>query len=390
MVNFSIEALNESHYLLNSFKEACVALDNSSCILLLNQKAEKLFSCIGYATVGKYIWELFPETFNSAGVAAINQAIHDRQPGRVAYHSSFFDANILLQTFVTAKGIILLINREGQGLANGSKVLVQVRSPAKRPVEAPAIRKYKQLLARQKKQLRQHTLALQRRDEFISIASHELKTPITALRMHAELLLDAYEAHADAFLKNSLNTINDQIIRLVEMIDLMLDVTRLNGDQLDLTLTTVDLPAVIKDAMLLLTPGSGHQFILSGVQHCEVQADQVRMQQVVRNLLSNAIRYSPNANKILIHIDTSPDLLTFSIRDFGIGMEAEHLNRIFERFYRIRDKPAGPAQGLGIGLYVVSEIVKKHQGKLWVESEPGKGSTFYCSIPLTRSADKKA
>ena len=105
------------------------------------------------------------------------------------------------------------------------------------------------------------------------------------------------------------------------------------------------------------------------------------MQQVVINLISNAIKYSPDAGKVFIEVAQLNDEIKVSVRDTGIGMSAHHLEKIFDRYYRVEEH-AIQFQGLGIGLYISYEIILRHNGKLWAESEPGKGSTFYFTLPV--------
>jgi signal transduction histidine kinase len=113
-----------------------------------------------------------------------------------------------------------------------------------------------------------------------------------------------------------------------------------------------------------------------------VCGDEERLGQVINNLVSNAIKYSPKAEKVVVTLSTHNGDVTVAVRDFGIGMEKAHLGKIFERFYRIYDTTDKTFPGLGIGLYISSEIIKRHGGELWVESNVGRGSTFYFSIPI--------
>ena len=114
----------------------------------------------------------------------------------------------------------------------------------------------------------------------------------------------------------------------------------------------------------------------------EITGDKDRLQQVLINLLSNAIKYSPNETKIFIDVQQEKEGIKVAVKDNGIGIPARHLEKIFGRYYRVEEH-AIQFQGLGIGLYISYEIIQRHQGKLWVESEMGKGSTFYFTLPVT-------
>jgi signal transduction histidine kinase len=124
-----------------------------------------------------------------------------------------------------------------------------------------------------------------------------------------------------------------------------------------------------------------HTIIKTGIVNHEVHGDKDRLQQVVINLLTNAIKYSPGAEKVFINVEQGNDNVTVSVKDTGIGIAQQSLNKIFEKYHRVEEH-AVHFQGLGIGLFISYEIIQRHHGKLWAESEPGKGSTFYFTIPL--------
>ena len=124
-----------------------------------------------------------------------------------------------------------------------------------------------------------------------------------------------------------------------------------------------------------------HTIIKTGKVYGDVTGDKNRLEQVVINLLNNAIKYSPGASEVLINVEQENDKIKVSVKDTGIGMSKGSLNQIFEKYHRIEEH-AQHFQGLGIGLYISYEIIQRHNGKLWVESEPGKGSIFYFTLPL--------
>jgi len=112
-----------------------------------------------------------------------------------------------------------------------------------------------------------------------------------------------------------------------------------------------------------------------------VYADKERISQVIVNLVNNAIKYSPKSFQVLVAIKSDDDAITVGVKDYGIGIAYEHHSKIFERFYRVEGKKEETFSGFGIGLYIVAEIIERHNGKVWLESAPGKGSTFYFSLP---------
>ncbi|MBC8033539.1 MAG: PAS domain-containing protein, partial [Chitinophagaceae bacterium] len=221
----------------------------------------------------------------------------------------------------------------------------------------------------------------QAKDEFIGIASHELKTPLATAKAYLELLetsLDKSEHKDVLFARKAGESIN----RLNGLINELLDVTKINHGQLDLNRSDFSLTEMIADAIegvQMNTPQHQIHFTSDG-QTQTVFADRERLQQVVINLLTNAIKYSPHGDRVEVHLSLQPAHWTVSVTDHGIGIQQKNLTRVFERYYREEGR-AVHFQGLGIGLSISADIIKRHQGKLWATSEEGNGSTFYFTIP---------
>ena len=220
-----------------------------------------------------------------------------------------------------------------------------------------------------------------KKDEFISIASHEMKTPLTTAKAYLQLLersLNIEDKNSNLYAKKASHSVN----RLNELIGELLDVSKIQHGKLNYNITTFNLNEMIDDAVESTRHASPKYTILKkGYVKQLVSGDEKRLQQVVINLLSNAIKYSPNSLKININIQQTNEEIKVAVQDNGIGISKEHLNKIFDRYYRIEEH-AIQFQGLGIGLFISYEIIQRHHGKLWAESEPGKGSTFYFSLPL--------
>jgi signal transduction histidine kinase len=127
---------------------------------------------------------------------------------------------------------------------------------------------------------------------------------------------------------------------------------------------------------------TSHTVVQNGKLKARVFADNARINQVLVNLISNAIKYSPDADKVIVNLTKTKDKITVSVQDFGMGIPKEEQSRIYERFFRAKGKKEGKIPGLGLGLFISSEVVKQHGGNLWVDSKEGKGSTFYFTLPL--------
>jgi len=220
-----------------------------------------------------------------------------------------------------------------------------------------------------------------KKDEFIGLASHELKTPITSLKGYLQII-DRRIANTDtnkSFIEKALVQIN----KLSVLISDLLDVSKIETGQLPLSFTGFDLLALVKEVTEVMQYSSKtHKLVLDvKADMLLVTADRQRIEQVIINLISNAVKYSPGTDRINITVSKNNDKALVSVQDFGLGIKKEQQQRIFNRFYRVEDM-AAHISGLGIGLFISNEIVTRHNGKLWVESSAGKGSTFFFEIPV--------
>jgi PAS domain S-box-containing protein len=223
----------------------------------------------------------------------------------------------------------------------------------------------------------------QKKDEFLSIASHEMKTPLTSVKAYLQLLelsLDKNNEKANSFTKKAILSVD----RLKDLIAELLDVSKIQNGRLNLNISNFDFNEMIDDAIENIQYNSPkHSLIKTGKIAQLVNGDRERLQQVIINLLSNAVKYSPDSKDIFINAYIENNQLTVSVKDNGIGISENNLSKIFERYYRVEGQDIH-FQGLGIGLFISMDIVRRHDGKLWVESEVGKGSTFYFTLPLKK------
>ncbi len=220
------------------------------------------------------------------------------------------------------------------------------------------------------------------RDNFISIASHELKTPVTSLKVYAEVLLRQFAQKNDVKTTDYLTRIIKQIDKLTLLIQDLLNVSRIQTNQLTFRIEQFDLNNIIKEIVGNMQPvANNHRLIIEGKAVRKVWGDQERISQVLLNLLTNALKYSPNANKVIIKVTNSKTEAIVSVQDFGIGIDKEHSEKIFNRFYRINDVNEQTFPGLGIGLYISQAIIKRHGGKISISSTKGKGSIFQFALP---------
>ncbi|MBC8172933.1 MAG: PAS domain-containing protein, partial [Chitinophagales bacterium] len=224
----------------------------------------------------------------------------------------------------------------------------------------------------------------EKKDEFIGIASHELKTPLTSAKAYIELLHEILEKtdkkNVEAILYAQ--KANVFIDRLNGLISELLDITKIQHGKLQLHMQEFSIGELMQETIeFLQTSTKKHTIVKKDFNDLPVHADKERIQQVLINLLTNAIKYSPKADTIEVKLTSDNTEITISIADKGIGIPKSDHEKIFERFYRVQDN-ATQFQGLGIGLFISKEIIKRHAGRIWVEGEPGQGSEFYFTLPL--------
>ncbi|HEX5553517.1 MAG TPA: PAS domain-containing sensor histidine kinase, partial [Chitinophagaceae bacterium] len=225
----------------------------------------------------------------------------------------------------------------------------------------------------------------QQKDEFIGIASHELRTPLTSIKAYTEILQEQFQERNDIDSKNMAEKMDRQVDRLTRLISDLLDVTKITGGQLMLHDDEFDLNELVREIVEeIQVVTKQHKIEMKLQPSVQLHGDRGRTGQVLTNLLSNAIKYSPEQKHVLVSTDTSArDHATICVQDFGIGMPANMEQKVFERFFRINGVTGNSFPGMGLGLYIAAEIVKRQKGKIWVESNEGEGSVFCFSLPLT-------
>ncbi|SFH79648.1 hybrid sensor histidine kinase/response regulator [Halpernia frigidisoli] len=224
--------------------------------------------------------------------------------------------------------------------------------------------------------------AEQKKDEFISVASHELKTPMTTIKGYIQLLERSLDTNNMDVVKNRLHKVQNQVEKLNLLIADLLDISKIESGKLQFNKKYFSFDQLIDQIIEPMQQANpGVKIIKKNKINEDVYGDEMRLEQVIINFISNAIKYAPETAEIVINSEVRGNEIYFSVQDYGIGMTEEHRQKIFEKFYRI-EETSSRFQGLGIGLYICQEIIDRHLGKLGVNSKLHEGSEFYFQIPL--------
>lgn len=221
-----------------------------------------------------------------------------------------------------------------------------------------------------------------RKDDFLSVASHELRTPITSIKAYSQLLVNTYQHSNDAFLKNALAKLETQANKMTKLVTDFLKLSKIEAGKLQLNKETFCINDLVNEiAADIQLVSINHKIIVEQSEQVNVIADRERIAQVLANFLNNAVKYSPGAEQIVVRSKLADKHVTISVIDKGVGIKPEEHRKIFERFYRAMSNGNIPFSGFGIGLYISAEIIQKHDGEIGVNSEEGEGSTFYFTLP---------
>nr|MBA2562753.1 PAS domain-containing protein [Chitinophagaceae bacterium] len=221
------------------------------------------------------------------------------------------------------------------------------------------------------------------KNDFISMASHELKTPVTSIKAYTQVLQHKFKNEGNTAAEALLSKMDRQINKLTSLINDLLDATKVTAGQLKFNEELFDFNALATEIVGEMQLTSQRHTINCNLDASEIIfGDRNRIGQVITNMLSNAIKYSPNANNIIVSTAHENNNLKFCVQDFGIGIPKENQPNVFDLFYRVSGFIQDTFAGLGVGLFIASEIIKRHKGNMSVESTEGKGSTFCFTLPV--------
>ena len=231
--------------------------------------------------------------------------------------------------------------------------------------------------------------AERKKDEFISIASHELKTPMTSIKGYIQLLERSLDKEDLETTRVRLHKVQNQVEKLNLLVADLLDISKIESGKLKFNKKYFSFDKILDHIIEVMQQANPEvKFLKKGKITTEIFGDEMRIEQVIINFITNAIKYAPDSDEVHFTSELRGDEIYFSVKDFGIGMAKEHQQQIFDKFYRV-EETSERFQGLGIGLYICQEIIERHEGKIGVNSEPDEGSEFYFTIPLHPEMDAK-
>jgi len=339
--------------IVDTVREPLIVLNKDLTVNTANRSFYELFKLKRQLVKGINIYQIDGGRFNTEKLKRLLETVI---PG----NKSFENLEIEYDSAHTGRRIMLINARKLHSIANRREMILLA-------VEDITERK----------------AAEQQRNDFIGIVSHELKTPVTSLKAFGQVLQLQLEKGNDQQMVKMLGRMDAQINKLTHLINDLLDATKIEGGELQFheeLFSFQDLLDEIIEEVQRTT--DRHRIIKRDPAPVELKGDRERIGQVITNFLTNAIKYSPDANEVIVMTEIVDNSLVCSVQDFGIGIPADKIEKVFQRFFRLSDNKLHSFPGIGLGLFISSEIIKRQGGRIWAESEPGKGSVFSFSLPL--------
>ena len=230
------------------------------------------------------------------------------------------------------------------------------------------------------------------KSEFVTIASHELRTPLTVIKSQIQLVLEGKAGRINKTHTKSFSLMEENVNRLVETVKNLLDLSRIQSGKIEMRLDEFEVINLIEFILALFKIEVDKKSIglKSEVskESVRVHADRQKVERILMNLVGNTIKFTPEAGEISLSakvLEGKGNAVVFSVRDSGIGIPESQLGKIFQKFHRVEGSLRGPAEGIGLGLAIAKGLVEAHHGKIWVESEIGKGSVFSFTLPILKN-----
>jgi len=365
--------------LLEAAPDAIIEVDRQGRILLLNLVTEKLFGYSREELLGRSVEMLVPDALR--GGHAQHRADYWAHPITrpmgigLALHGRRKDGS----------SIPVEISLSPVKSEDGFRVTAVIRDISERRQTEERLRQMQEAYTRElESRNREVERANQLKSEFLASMSHELRTPLHTIIGFAELLGEELEGPLNDKQKRFINHIHTDSIHLLALINDILDISKIESGRLGLRRETFDIGGTLEEALSSVRPQAAAKSIAIETSlslPATIFADRLRVKQVLFNLLSNALKFTPNGGKILINAALRDSVIEISVSDTGIGIAKEQHEAVFDKFYQVGSTTKGVREGTGLGLAITKALVEEHGGGIWLESEPGKGSRFTFTIP---------
>lgn len=345
------EASSKLAAIVESSDDAIIGQTLDGIITSWNNSAERMFGYTALEMIGVPIFKLIPGDRHKKGKQLLErlkkgERVESFETQRLTKNNQLLHVSVTVSPVKNAQGDIIGISK----------------------------------IARDITEKKQEEL---RKNDFIAIVSHELKTPLTSIQSYIQLLLDIAKKENSGFSINALTRTEVQVKRMINMVQDFLSLARLEDGKIQLNRAHFELQPLIKELVgetQLLT--SNHTIKFNDCTGITVDADKDKISQVMTNLLSNAIKYSPKGGNITIDCQQNAGKVRIAVSDEGVGISATDQKKLFERFYRVKNEKIKTISGFGIGLYLAAEVMRYHNSTIKVQSEEGVGSTFYFELEV--------
>jgi len=365
--------------LLEAAPDAIIEVDREGRILLLNLVTEKLFGYSREEMLGQSVEMLVPDALRG---------------GHAQHRANYWDHPV-----TRPMGIGLALHgrrKDGSAIPveislspvkseDGFRVTAVIRDISERRQTEERLRQMQEAYTRElESRNREVERANQLKSEFLASMSHELRTPLHTIIGFAELLGEELEGPLNDKQKRFMNHIHTDSIHLLALINDILDISKIESGRLGLRRETFDIAGALEEILSSIRSQASAKSIAietSVSLPATIFADRLRVKQVLFNLLSNALKFTPNGGKIRIDAALRDSVIEISVSDTGIGIAKEQHEAVFDKFYQVGSTTKGVREGTGLGLAITKALVEEHGGGIWLESEPGKGSRFTFTIP---------
>jgi len=338
--------------IVDSSDDAIISKDLDGIVTSWNNSAERLFGYTQDEIIGLSILKLIPpdrlqEEPEIISKLKSGQRVNHFETKRLTKQGKLIDVSLTISPVINPAGSIIGISKIARDITDKK-------------------------------------LEEQRKNDFIAIVSHELKTPLTSMRSYVQLALKKAKEREDTFTVSVLDRADNQTRKMTTMIQDFLNLSRLEDGKMSLNCTDFSLTELMNEIVEdTITLAPQHSISYDPTMNAFINADREKICQVLTNLIGNAVKYSPEGTVITIKCIIEGGEVVFSVSDQGFGIAPADQLRLFERFYRVRDERQHQVAGFGIGLYLVAEILKLHGSEIKVQSEVNQGSTFSFSLPVS-------